>query len=183
VGEDGVEVLVHLHVEEELGVGVVEMRQHSEQVPVHLAHLHVESPVEIVCVFGGKQFLIGYGLLAEGHDVIDVLGRGALQLLAPLLHPRVIRLARSLHQRAGFRGAVFRDGSVYQVDVVEQVDRVGGDPLPNINMHGFGYQGDEVDVRRSRGNEPVLQVDLLLLDDRLLLVVLLAVPHQPVHDF
>ena len=53
---------------------------------------------------------------------------------------------------------------------------VGGDPLPNINMHGFGYQGDEVDVRRSRGNEPVLQVDLLLLDDRLLLVVLLAVP-------
>jgi len=48
-------------------------------------------------VFGGEDGFVGDALLRVGHDVVDVLRRRALALLAALVHPLILSMLTHGH--------------------------------------------------------------------------------------
>lgn len=83
---------------------------------------------------GGEQRLIIQLVLHPGHEVVNVLGRGALD---GLLHrvavsPVVLVLWPCRHDGAAVLRAELCDGPVQHVDLVEEVHGVHGHPLVQV---------------------------------------------------
>ncbi len=80
---------------------------------------------------GGKERLIVDLRLDPVHQQADVLvgGQGHWLLVGDAVRPQVLVLLPAGHLRTGLIGAVVGDDAVDQVDAVEEVHHVHGDPV------------------------------------------------------
>ena len=77
--------------EEQLAkVLVVEVGHGVEDEPVDLAQRLLEGGRKVARKLGRKRRLVADGALRVRHDVVDVLRRRQPDLLAPVVHPRVV---------------------------------------------------------------------------------------------
>lgn len=118
------------------------MSDHVEKQTVDFLHHGIEHRRKLVTVFSWENGLVIDGLLHEGHDVVHVLRGGGSALLALVVHPEVVPRAGDNHVRAGGQVAELGDRPVHKVRVLEETNRVRGEPFVDIETIGEICEGE-----------------------------------------
>lgn len=100
--------------------------------------------------FGREESLVVELVLHPSHQVVDVLGRRALDRLLDSLAvgPVVLVLGSGRHERTRLLGAELGDSAVKHVDLVEEVNGVDGHPL--VDVLALGQHDGQPEVARAQ---------------------------------
>lgn len=102
---------------------VVDVRIHAEQTLQYGLGGGVKVLWKRHADLGGKQGLVVQLVLHPSHQIVNILGRAALDglLYGQTVGPVVLVFRTSRHDATGLLGAELGDGAVQHVDLVEKV--------------------------------------------------------------
>lgn len=122
-----------------------------------------QRPAETLTDVGGEDALVVDLYLDPVHEQAHVLG-GRQRRRPPVLVlvlPAVFVLGPAGHDGAGLVGAGVADGAVDEVDAVEEVDHVDGDPVVEVLAMGQLHGLPEVQPRVQGGLRLLVQLEAL----------------------